>query len=114
MSWGLPPKYKKSLNDTGSTHEEKIDRLSNILQNDGYSIESRSPYTLHAKKKLGFTFYSFFQFAKPVLDLNVRADEDGNLNMEMSYLYSSGYASTFNDLGKCKKNVEGLLNEFIK
>lgn len=112
MSWGLPPKYKASLNDIHSSHDEKINRLKDILLSEGYHIESQSGYTLQAKKKLGFTFYSFMQFTKPILNLSVRADEDGNLHLEMSYNYANGYAATFNDLGKCKKNVEGLLNQF--
>lgn len=109
MSWGLPPTYKESLYFKDIGHQELIGKTSAVLAAENYIIKSQSPYTLVATKKAGFTFYSFLLFTRPLLYLSVLADEDGKLTLEMEFRHSSGYASTFNDLGKCRKHVKELL-----
>lgn len=111
MAWGLPPKHTAKLQLETTPHDETIRILKELAESHGYSIQSVSPYTLQASLKLGFTFYSFMNFTRPVLRLHVRADEDGNVVFEMRYEYKSGYNSSLNDLGKSKRHTEILISE---
>lgn len=104
----MPPKYKQSLHFDSVQHSESIDRLEAILQREGYHIQSISSYTLQASKKIGLTFYSALNFTRPVLQLSVRADEDGNVVLEMRYEWASRYNGSLNDLGKCKRACDFL------
>ena len=109
MSWGLPPSYKESTSFVNIGHRELIEKMAEILTEENYIIKSQSPYTLVATKKTGFTFFSFMLMTRPLLYLSVMADEDGKLTLEMEFQHSNGYGSTFNDLGKCRKQVKELL-----
>lgn len=109
MTWGLPPSYKDSASFPHVSHDKIIATVLEILEQENYKIKQHSPYTIVASKKLPFTVYSFLIFTRPLLQLSVGADEDGILTLEMEYHHSSGYASSFNDLGKSKKHVNDLM-----
>ena len=75
---------------------------------------NQNHHTLRADKVIGFTFLSLFGgFTKPKLILNVRADEDRNLTIKITYTYASGRDGTFNDLGKSKKHVLEIFDNIL-
>lgn len=110
MAWGLPPSYKESTSFANVSHDKMIEAMLEIVEQENYKVKQHSPYTLVATKKLPFTVYSFLIFTRPLLHLSVRADEDGILTLEMEFHHSSRYASSFNDLGKCKNHLKDLLS----
>ena len=114
MAWGLPPKYEEKRAFSSLTHQQLIDKTKLVAQDMGFNIKSESPYTLQADKVIGFTFLSLFGgFTKPKLILNVRADEDRNLTIKITYTYASGRDGTFNDLGKSKKYVLEIFDNIL-
>lgn len=113
MAWGLPPSYRESKVFSAFSHEKLIEMTENALNELDYTIQQKSPYTLHAYKKLRVTFFSFFNFTRPRLDVSIMADEDGKLTVEIQYNHANGYVSTFNDLGKSKKHVKQILEKVM-
>lgn len=111
MAWGLPPKYKatKVLSEYG--HEEIIQLTNDCLINLGYTVTNQSSYNLTAHKKLSMSVLSFVSFCRPRLDVHVLADEDSKLTVEIIYNYTSGYASSFTDMGKSKRHVDEIMKK---
>ena len=114
MAWGLPPKYEEKRVFSSLTHQQLIDKTKLVAQDMGFNVKSESPYTIQADKVIGFTFLSLFGgFTRPKLILNVRADEDRNLTIKITYTYASGRDGTFNDLGKSKKYVLEIFDNIL-
>ena len=114
MAWGLPPEYEEKRVFSHLTHQQLIEKTKSVATDMDFSITSESPYTLQANKVLGFTLLSLFgAFTKPKLILNVRADEDRNLTLKITYTYASGRDSAFNDLGKSKKHVLEIFDKIL-
>tara|TARA_Y100001933_G_C18787589_1_gene475180 strand:+ start:162 stop:506 length:345 start_codon:yes stop_codon:yes gene_type:complete len=114
MAWGLPPKYEEKRIFSSLTHQQLIDKTKLVAIDMGFKIKSESAYTLQADKVIGFTFLSLFGgFTKPKLILNVRADEDRNLTIKISYTYARGRGGSFNDLGKSKEYVLEIFDNIL-
>ncbi|MDG1429677.1 MAG: hypothetical protein P8H56_01200 [Crocinitomicaceae bacterium] len=109
MAWGLPPKYKASKMLKRFTHAEIIKNTNDTLVDLGYTVTSKGPYNLIAYKKLSMTFMSFFGFCRPKLDVSILANEDSKLTVEITFNYTSGYMSTFNDRGRAKRHVNAII-----
>ena len=75
----------------------------------GYTVTSKGPYNLIAYKKLSMPFMSFFGFCRPKLDVSILANEDSKLTVEITFNYTSGYMSTFNDRGRAKRHVNAII-----
>ena len=111
MTWGFPPKHVAKKTVLSCPADKVFSKIRDVLNALDYEITNETNYTFDASKKLRMTFFSFFNFTRPKIVIHAMADEDRNLKLKMRYEYTDGFSSTFNDLGKLKKEAEIILKK---
>jgi hypothetical protein len=111
MSWGLPPKYKIVHHFKDTSYELINDSVVNSLMNTDFELIENTGFNIDAVKKMNITFLSFFNWARPRINLVILITKAGRLTINSKYDYNSMFGIAMNDAGKQKKEISILLEE---